>query len=237
MVGLTYSTYVTQIAQMAVLDPADANLTAILPSMIDYAELRMYRDLDFLFTSTSNPSFALTVGSRQLSIPAGTLVVSEQINVITPAGQTNPEVAVRNPLLPTTKEFLDAVYGDSSKTGLPLYFVPFNDNLFLVGPFPDAAYQVEIIGTYRPAPLSASNPTTFISQYLPDVFIMASMIYVSAFQRNFGAQADDPQMAQSYERQYELLLKGAQTEEARKKFESTGWSSMSPSPEATPTRG
>jgi hypothetical protein len=85
--------------------------------------------------------------------------------------------------------------------------------------------------------LSATNTTTFISNYLPDVFIMASMIYVSGYQRNFGRANDDPQMAVSYESQYQALLKSALVEEARKKFDASGWSSQSPSPVATPTRG
>ena len=66
---------------------------------------------------------------------------------------------------------------------------------------------------------------------------MASMIYVSAYQRNFGRQSDDPQMAQSYENQYTNLLKSAFIEEARKKFQSAGWASYSPPAAATPTRG
>ena len=32
------------------------------------------------------------------------------------------------------------------------------------------------------------------------------MIYVSAYQRDFGRQSDDPQMALSYESQYQALL-------------------------------
>ena len=53
MVGLTYATYKTQIAQMAVVEEDDVNFLAILPSMIDYATLRINRDLDLLITSTS----------------------------------------------------------------------------------------------------------------------------------------------------------------------------------------
>ena len=242
--GLSYSgtvsgtmSYVQQIAEMAVVDQTDANYLAILPAMIVYAENRMYRDLDFMFTSTSITGYTITNGSRQITIPEGTIVVSEQINVITPAGQINPDAGTRNPLLPTTKEYLDAVYGSASYTGIPQYFVPFNDNLFLVGPFSDATYYVEIVGTYRPASLSSTNTTTFISLYLPDVFIMASMIYISAYQRNFGRQSDDPQMAQSYEAQYQALLKGATIDEARKKFEAAAWSSQAPAPVASPSRG
>jgi len=102
---------------------------------------------------------------------------------------------------------------------------------------PDASYRVEVVATYRPNSLSASNTTTFISQYFPDLLIMASMIYISAYQRNFGRQSDDPQMAQSYESQYQALLKSATVEEARKKFEGPGWTSRSPTPIASPTRG
>lgn len=249
MAGLTYNTYVTQIAEMAVVAPDDVNFQAILPAMIDYAELRIYRDLDLMSTSTAfhSPTISLTAGNRNLSFPmllpdgSGSIVVTEQINLITPAGQTDPDgpSAARVTLLPTTKEFLDTVYGSnaSATRGQPKYFVPFNENLFFVGPVPDATYYVEVVGTYRPNAMSAANPTTFISQYLPDVLIMASMIYISAYQRNFGRQSDDPQMAQSYESQYQALLKSASVEEMRKKFESSGWSSQSPAPLATPTRG
>ncbi len=243
--GLSYNgsvagtnSYVTQIATMAVVSETDPAYLTILPQMITYAENRMYRDLDFLFTSVSNTSYACTVGSRSISVPANTFVVPEQINLLTPAGTTNPDSGTRVPLLPTTKEFLDACYGSglSANRAQPKYFAPFDDYTFLLGPYPDAGYQVEIVGTIRPASMSASNPSTFISLYLPDVFIMASMIYISAYQRNFGRANDDPQMAITYESQYQALLKSAMMEENRKKFEAAAWSSQSPSVVATPTR-
>lgn len=235
--GLTYSQYVTQISTMAVVEPTDPAFVTILPQMITYAENRIYRELDFLFTSVSNTSYACSTSTRQISVPAGTFVVPEQINIITPAGTTNPDLGTRVPLLPTTKEFLDAVYGDSQGKALPKYFCPFDDYTFLVGPYPDETYQVEIVGTIRPDSLSATNTSTFISLYLPDLLIMASMIYVSAYQRNFGRANDDPQMAVTYESQYQALLKGAMSEEGRKKFEAAAWSSQSTSASATPTRG
>jgi hypothetical protein len=47
---------------------------------------------------------------------------------------------------------------------------------------------------------------------------------------------NDPQMPVTYETQYQTLLKGAITEENRKKFEAAAWSSQSTSVSATPTR-
>lgn len=105
-----------------------------------------------------------------------------------------------------------------------------------VAPTPDSNYPVRVTGTVRPLSLSVNNTTTYISLYLPDLFIMASMIYISAYQRNFGRANDDPQMAVTYESQYNALLKGAVVEEARKKFQSSAWAAYSPAQVATPTR-
>jgi hypothetical protein len=243
--GLSYdgtvsgtTSYIAQISTMAVVEPTNPEFLVILPQMITYAENRMYRDLDFLFTSIATTAYSTTIGSRIIAVPAGTFVVPEQINIITPAGTTDPDAGTRVPLLPTTKEFLDACYGSglSANRGLPQYWVPFDDYTFLIGPYPDAVYTCEIVGTYRPASMSATNPTTFISLYLPDLFIMASMIYISAYQRNFGRANDDPQMAVTYESQYMALLAKADLEENRKKFEAAAWSSQEPSISATPTR-
>ena len=245
MPGLTYSSYVTQIAQMAVVEPTDVNFQAILPMMLDYASLRICRDLDLISTSVSldGNAYRLTAGNRRLNFnenlnDGSYFVVCEQINLIVGDG-SSPGSGERIPLIPTTKEFLDAVYGSSlpADRAQPKYFAPFNESLFLVGPVPNVDYFTEGVGTGRPATLSPTVTTTFISQYLPDLLIMASMVYISAYQRNFGRQSDDPQMAQSYEGQYQTLLKQAGVEEARKKFEAGAWSSQSPATVATPTRG
>ena len=258
----TGANYLNQIATMAVVDTTDPNFLTILPAMISYAENRIYRDLDFLFTSISTTAYSLTTGNRQLQVPAGTFVVPEQINVLTPLGVTDPNAATRSPLLPTTKEFLDAAYGDYSYVAMPKYFCPFDDYLFYVGPFPDQNYTVEIVGTFRPNSLGpgtndaaflasylsntgANYPnyantttTTFISLYLPEMMILASMIYIAAYQRNFSsAMGNDPQMPITYETQYQILLKSAMEEENRKKFEAAAWSSQGVSKNATPTRG
>ena len=185
--GLSYNgatagtnSYVQQIATMAVVEPTNSDYLIILPQMITYAENRLYRDLDFLFTSIATTAYGLSVGSRTITVPAGIFVVPEQINLITPSGTSNPNVGNRVPLLPTTKEFLDAVYGSGNSTGQPQYFCPFGDFTFLVGPYPDNNYTCELIGTYRPDSLSATNTTTFISLYLPDLFIIRSCCLVFA---------------------------------------------------------
>ena len=235
---MDYNTYVQQIATMAVVPTTDTNFQIILPQMISYAELRMQRDLDFLSTHISNSSYSLTAGNGILTIPTSSFVVMETFEVIDGSGNSAP-------LLPVGKEFIQNVYGTGSSTGLPQYFAVYGGDSastgltsqnMIIGPIPDLNYSIRLTGTVRSAPLSATNTQTYISVYLPDMFIMASMIYISAYQRNFGRMNDDPQMAQSYEGQYQALKASALIEENRKKFEAAAWSSYSPAPAASPTR-
>lgn len=245
--GLSYdgtvagtNSYVEQLANLAVvkLNLTDATdpFTILIPQAITYAENRIYRDLDFLSTVTANASYSLTYGNRNVTIPENVFVTIQDVNVITPFGAVSPDTGTRNQLLPVSKEFLNATYPNAQYLSIPQYFAMLNQSSFIVGPLPDNNYLLEVVGTIRPASLSSSNKTTFISLYLPDLFLMASMIFVSGYQRNFGRQSDDPAMAQSYESQYKALMTGAMMEEARKKFQSSAWSSMSLPVVATPSR-
>jgi hypothetical protein len=237
MAGLTYATYKTALATLSVVPETDPNWLAVLPDAIDYAELRIYRDLDLLSTVQTLTSFSTTANVSRVQLPSGTFVTLQNVNVISPAGTTVPDNGTRNPVLPVSKEYIQYSWPSSTNAGIPQYFAMIDERTFSLGPWPNAAYTLEIVGTYRPDALSSSNTTTFISQYLPDLFLMASMIFVSGYQRNFGRQSDDPAMSQSYESQYQALLRGATVEEYRRKFQASGWTSLSPSPVATPGRG
>lgn len=235
--GYTYATYVTTLAEMAVVEAANTTFVDLLPSIIDYAELRIYQDLDLLSTVSAQTAFSLVPNTRTLVLPIATFITLQDINVLTPAGTVDPVSALRNPCLPVSKEYLDFVWGSTSGAALPINFAMINQNTLAFGPWPDLAYALEIVGTVRPASLSASNTTTFIATYLPSLFMMASLIYVTAYQRNFGKMVDEPEMAGNYETQYQKLLNSAGVEEARKKFNSSGWTSMSPATTASPSRG
>jgi hypothetical protein len=236
--GLTYSQYVDEIATMAVVASNDPNFVEILPQMITYAENRIYRDLDLLSTVTSISSYTTAVNGRTLTFPVADFITVQEVNIITSPGTPVPNNGTRVALLPVTKEWMNYNYPNQVSATVPTYFAMLNQNTIILGPWPDNTYTVEIVGTFRPDSLSVANPSTFVSLYLPDLLIMASMIYISAFQRNFiSAAANDPQMPVNYETQYQTLLRSAMVEEARKKFQSAGWTSMSPAVVATPTRG
>jgi hypothetical protein len=234
---LNYGTFVSTIANLLVVPTTDPNFQQILPAMIADGEQRCYRELDLLDTQVRDTAGTLTANSRTFTLPQtyGMFIVTNNMNVFTPSGtQTN-----RNQLIPTTRDWMDAVYGNeasSTTPSVPRYYAPITDQIFIVGPSPDAGYTMEVLGTIRPTPLSASQTTTYLTTVLPDLFIAACMIFGSSYQLNFSQVADDPQQAVSWETHFNKLLASANTEENRKKYASQAWTSQSPAPLATPPR-
>jgi len=234
---LNYSDFVATIANETVITATDPNFVQILPQAIAYAEDRIYRELDLLSTVVRDSS-ALTSGNRNYTLPQnnGRFVVTNAFNLITPAATTIPDNGTRTQMIPVSRDFLDAVYGSSTGAGQPTYYAPITDQDWIVGPWPDAAYTIEVVGTIQPTPLSASNTTTYLTLYLSDLFVAAAMIFMSGYQQNFGAQADNPQMATSWSSEYDKLFASANVVEQRKKYAAGGWGSLSPTPVATPSR-
>ena len=218
---LTYNLYVQQLANMAVVGvttvsgvvvPVDPSFATLIPQALNYAELRIQRDLDIL-PSVTTINYSLTPNNNILQLGVNDFVTVQTIT-ISYNGNTYT-------LLPTTKEFLQNVYGSSGSAAMPQYFAMYGGdyatagntyNNVLLGPYPDNAYSVTVSGTIRMPTLGnnsssalASTATTFISTYYPDLLIQASMIYVAQYQRNFGSASNDPSMGPTYELQYENL--------------------------------
>jgi hypothetical protein len=231
-----YTEYVAQLANLMVVNSNDAEFTIFLPGCIDYAEQRIYRELDLLNTLITS-SGTCSSNNRELALPtgSGTYITVENVNIITPAGQS-ASAGTRNPLFPASLAVLDLLWPSSTTgAGVPQMFAMKDSTTIILGPAPDAAYTAEIRGIQRPASLSSTNTTTLLTSYVPDLFMAASMVYASGYMRNFGSQADDPKMSQSWESQYQTLFKSAQVEQFRAKFQSQSWSSQAPTP-ANPPR-
>lgn len=249
-VALTYNTYVAELAALAayqIENNAGVNVgveptfTLILPQVLQYAELRIQRDAALLPALTSN-AYTLASGLNVLAVPVGDFVTIETV-------QINVD-GVYASLNPVSKEFMQAVWPTGSAPGQPRVFAVVGgdisgaaSNNVMVGPPPNSNYPVTIFGMQRlpslylaATPSEASTVKTFISTWLPDLLLMASMIFVSGYQRNFGRMSDDPTMAMSYETQYQALLKGVTVEEARKRFAAGAWASQPLTPVASPSR-
>lgn len=241
----TYDSFQTALALEMIVPNAnvnDPNFQLILPTIIDYAEQRCYRELDCL-NAEADQWFAMTPFQRAQGFaaadavlarpsPAQQILVVERVTIEPATTMLPPVPGVApttggEPALPSTVDYLDAVYSglfpNPGPTGRPVRFAPFNDQILIFGPVPDQAYYFRIHGKARPVPLYDAAPgdgtqMTFLTEVLPDLFLACAMVSASGYRHNFGAQADDPRMAVSWETQYNELLGSAKNEETRKRF-------------------
>ena len=251
--ALTYNSLVTQVCLLApyqyslvagVVTPQQPEFTALIPMMLNYAEQRIQRDMELLNTQVMRGPYPLAVGSNQLSVPPSDLLVIQDV-LVSIGG-------VPTPMHPVSKSYVLTVWPSTSTPGPPKVVAlqggdattqGLTGTILIFGPPPDAPYQVNCIGESRAPTLAsyattadAATKSTWIATWLPDLLVVACMIYVSAYQRDFGRQSDDPQMAQSYEAQYQALLDGANKQEFQRRWEADAWSALAKSPVATPTR-
>ncbi len=238
MAGYTYTTFVTALAQEMVEDPTDADFLAILPTLIDQAEQRIYRDLDLLATYEADATDTVTTDTRTFTLPqtAGRFVVVDQINIFTPVDSTS----TRNPVVPASLSFINMCWPSTvaaSATTIPQFYAMLDDQTVIFGPPPGADFGIEVIGTIRPTPLSSTNTTTTLSLYLPDLFLAAAMVASAAYQKNYSAASDDPKQAISWESTYQQRLESANAEEERKKASAASWSPKRIEKTAMPQRG
>jgi len=227
----------------------DAPLQNVLPQILSYAEGRIQRDIDALQARSSN-TYTLTQGVNLLQIPINDFLVIETLEWTQISG--TGAIVNSTPLIPVSKEFIQNCYSGLFSTGCPKYFAMYGDTFgdgantnvnILLGPPPNYAYPVQVTGVIRmpslyqyAIPGPADTSYTYISQWLPDLLMMASMIFISGYQRNFSANSDSKDMPVNYEQQYRTLLAGAIGEENRKKGMGSGWSGYSTPVSATPTR-
>lgn len=252
---LTFNSWMTNIGVMAVEATQSVGgvtqfvsppLQAIVSQILNYAELRIQRDLDMQPTQSAT-TYIATAGNQILTVPFDDFVTIQTVEVCQVSGNI---IVNSTPLLGVSNEFIQNVYGSSF--GTPMYFSMYGSNFgdnddnvnnILLGPTPNFAFTMRVKGTARMPSLfkfasngPADTQSNYISAYLPDLLMMASMIYVSAYQRNFSATSDSPDMGQSYEKQYQALRIGAVMEEDRKRLAGSGWSGYSTPTSATPSR-
>lgn len=217
--GYSYATFKTALAGEMSVSETDADFVAQLPTFIDDAEQRIYRDLDLLASSVT-VNGTLTANTRYFTLPTTGGIHFLVIDAI----NTLDNLGARHAAIPASREVIDYLWPYEtapSSSSVPKLMARIDDGRVLFGPAPGAAFTAEVIGTIRPDALSVSNTTTYLASYLSDLFFAAAMISASAFMRNFGSQSDNPQMAVSWESQYQARIVSAKAEELRKNFTSS----------------
>jgi hypothetical protein len=242
---LTYSTLQTELLAIVARTPfpylvPDGAFATLYPSAIAYAEQRIFTEVPLLAQRGQDTSLLTATGSRSISL-AGTvlpIIVPERLALLTPSGSTLAN-GTQIPFIPTSLDFIDMFWPQQSITWAPgsalaAYWctqggvaADFSSPTVVVAPTPDAAYTVVLTGLFQQAPLSASNPQTYLSTVYPQLLAAACMIFISgALLRNYSSQGipgtgavDEPGQPISWNQQYETLKRAAISEEMRRRVQ------------------
>lgn len=234
---------VAQLGYYCQQEVPDPSFTLATPNFVNNAELRIYRELDFAAVSGQNTSLSTAANSKTVNLT----VMSGQTIAGTPVAFQYPVVVetiaakVGTRWIPfqlVSLDWLDMTWPDESVSAAPglglAYYNMLDNQTARLAPVPDLVYPLRVTGTWRPAPMSATNPVTWLGTNLPDLLFCAVMVEAMGYQRDFGAQADNPQAALSWEARYGEAKRTALREEALRKGLGPDFQPYAPAPLANP---
>ena len=203
---MTYAELVQKIRDYTEVD-ANVFTSTIVNGFILDAEYRILREVD----SDNNREYVtatIIAGQPYVSTPLltdQTLIIREAQIIPTPTAPftyTGPNAVV---------EYRDTgfinEYNNSQAQGLPKYFSYWDEQNIVVAPIPDLTYTMQLNYTLKPAGLSVSNTTTYLSQQFPSGLLYACLVEAYGFLKG---PAD---MIQFYEQKYQSVLQGFSIEQ------------------------
>jgi hypothetical protein len=101
-------------------------------------------------------------------------------------------------------DYVQSFNPDASTVGLPRYYAVYDVDNFILGPTPNAAYNVELHYFYRPASLTAgaAGGTTWLSENASIALLYGSLIEAYIFMKG------EPDMMALYEKRFTEAISG-----------------------------
>lgn len=167
---MTYDELVTNIRNYT--DVASNVFTnAVINTFITMAENQILRQID-LDVFKLEVSGNLTSGNKFLAAPSD--ILTHRYLAIT-SGSDQIFLDFRD------TSFMKEYWANGASTGVPKYYSVWDQNTFYVAPTPNAAFVAELGYIYRPAQLSSTNTTTWISTNAPEALLYACLIQAYSY--------------------------------------------------------
>jgi len=198
---MTYAELVQKIRDYTEVDSTVLSDT-IINGFIENAEFRVLREVD----SDSNRSFKtaqLVASQRYIDVPSDCLVV-RSAQIVDSDGVASAD----------NREFLEykdtnfmSEYNPTDATGVPKYYSYWDEDTLVFAPVPNAQYTIQINYVLKPAALTATNTTTYLSLNFPNGLLYACLVEAYGFLK--GPQ----DLLQLYEQKYKQVVEGFSIEQ------------------------
>jgi hypothetical protein len=160
-----------------------------IPTFVKQAEYRIYRNVN-LPANYTVATVTTTSSNKLLSAPADFLIQSE-LKITSGSDKI--------PLIIKDQSFIRQAYPDESSTGLPKYYGLFDNDSFILGPTPDAAYSVEVYYYKIPTSIVTAG-TTWLGDYADEVLLYGSLVEAYTYMKG------DQDMLALYQQRYNEAL-------------------------------
>ena len=174
-------------------DPAGATGTFTSKEQIDtfiqQAEQRIFNSVQFP-NFRKNQTGTLTANNKYLEAPPDFLA-SYSLAVITDGSFEY--------LLNKDVNYIRAAYPSPTDTGLPKYYAQFDDNTFILGPTPDAAYTVEMHYFFYPESIVTAS-TTWLGDNFDSALLYGALVEAYTYMKG---EAD---IVAAYNKRYEEAM-------------------------------
>jgi hypothetical protein len=153
----------------------DSNVLSdsVINTFILMTENRILRDIDLEVFRQSDLG-SLTAGNKYLTMPPDILTHRYMLIKDT---TTNEDTFLDFRDVSYVKEYWE----DDTETGKPKYYAVWNETTFIVAPTPAQNYQVELGYIRKPAQLSSSTPTTWLSTNAPEVLLYGCLVQAYSY--------------------------------------------------------
>jgi len=174
-------------------DPAGATGTFTSKEQIDtfiqQAEQRIFNSVQFP-NFRKNQTGTLTANNKYLEAPPDFLA-SYSLAVITDGSFEY--------LLNKDVNYIRAAYPSPTDTGIPRYYAQFDDNTFILGPTPNAAYTVEMHYFFYPESIVTAS-TTWLGDNFDSALLYGSLVEAYTYMKG---EAD---IMAAYNKRYEEAM-------------------------------
>ena len=167
---MTYNELVTNIRNYTDVG-SNVFSDSVINTFITFAENQILREID-LDVFKLEVSGNLTSGNKYLTAPSD--ILTHRYMMIT-SGTDQIFLDFRD------TSFMKEYWPNGATTGVPKYYSVWDQNTFYVAPTPNAAFTVELGYIYRPAQLSSTNTTTWISTNAPEALFYACLMQAYSY--------------------------------------------------------
>ena len=189
---MTYDELVTNIRNYTEVG-SNVFTTSVINTFITMAENRIMRDID-LDVFKKEVTGTMTANNKFLAAPSDLL--THRYMLLTSASGDQIFLDFRD------TSFMKEYWPDGTDTGVPKFYGVWDQDTFYVAPTPASSYSVELGYIYRPAQLSSTNTTTWVSNNAPEALLYACLIQAYSYTKGPG------EMLGYFENSYKQALQG-----------------------------